>query len=47
MNETHKSNKLGNRLRRLNKKIKDASTDKQGNMKSRIKELTDILKLKK
>lgn len=44
MNEGHVLGKLRNRLKRLQKKVKDAPADRQGNMTSRITEIERELK---
>jgi hypothetical protein len=46
MNQSEIRGRLKNRLARLNKKIKDAPGDRQGNMTDRVKEIEALLKKK-
>jgi hypothetical protein len=47
MNSQHKLNRLGNRLKRLEKKVKETKGETNGYWKSRIVEIKDILGIKK
>ena len=45
MNAGHIAGRMRNRLKRLSKKVKEASADRQGQMASRMRELEEALRI--